>query len=99
MRISREHPLLLASASPRRRELLTLARIPFEVVAASADESIGVNEPAMEYVVRIARAKLASAWALLDESSRARAACVLTADTIVVLEGRVFGKPKDRSDA
>ena len=98
-RISRDHPLLLASASPRRRELLELARIPFEVVRSGADESIGKGEHALAYVARVARAKLAAAVVPLDEATRTRAAIVLAADTTVVLDGRVFGKPENDDDA
>ncbi len=99
MRISREHPLLLASASPRRRELLELARIPFEVIRAGADESIGRGEHALTYVARVTRAKLAAAVVPLDDKTRARAAVVLAADTSVVVDDRVFGKPVDDDDA
>ncbi len=99
MRISSEHPLLLASASPRRRELLELARIPFEVVRAGADESIAPNEQALAYVARVARAKLAEATMALDAETRERGAVVLAADTTVVSEGRIFGKPENDDDA
>jgi len=99
MRISREHPLLLASASPRRRELLELARIPFEVVPAAADESSERGEAPLAYVARVARAKLAAAIGALDAASRARGSVVLAADTTVILDGRIFGKPRDDDDA
>ncbi len=99
MRISRENPLLLASTSPRRRELLELARIPFEVVVATSDESITEGEHALAYVARIARAKLAAATLALDAQTRARGAVVLAADTVVVVDARVFGKPKNDDDA
>jgi septum formation protein len=99
MRISREHPLLLASSSPRRRELLELARIPFEVVACAADESQAPGEHALAYAERVAGDKLASALAGLDPAARARGAVVLAADTTVVQDGRVFGKPRDDADA
>ena len=99
MRISREHPLLLASASPRRRELLELARVPFEVVRASVDESAAPGEQALAYAARVARAKLAAATAALSADLRARAAVVLAADTTVVLDGRIFGKPGDDAEA
>jgi len=98
-RISRDHPLLLASASPRRRELLELARIPFEVVRAGVDESIAKGEHALAYVARMARAKLAAAVVPLDEATRARAAIVLAADTTVILEDRVFAKPESDDEA
>ena len=99
MRISREHPLLLASASPRRRELLELARVPFEVVRTSVDESPAPGENALAYAPRDARAKLAAACAALPAELRARAAIVLTADTTVLLDGRIFGKPADDEEA
>lgn len=99
MRTSREHPILLASASPRRRELLELARIPFEVVRAGADESIAQGEQALAYVARVARAKLAAATVALDVGLRERGAVVLAADTTVVLDGRIFGKPTSDDDA
>ncbi len=99
MRISREHPLLLASASPRRRELLDLARIPFEVVRAGADETSAPNEAPLAYVARVARAKLGAATVSLEPEWRERGAAILTADTTVVLDGRVFGKPKNDEDA
>jgi len=99
MRISREHPLLLASASPRRRELLELARIPFEVVRADADESVLPGEAPLAYPARVARAKLASAIAALDPGARGRGAVVLAADTTVIAGGAIFGKPRDDDDA
>jgi septum formation protein len=99
MRISRDNPLLLASSSPRRRELLELARIPFEVVRAQADESIAPPEHALVYVARVARAKLAAATVGSAHPATAQAAVVLAADTVVIVEGRVFGKPRDDDDA
>jgi septum formation protein len=99
MRISREHPLLLASASPRRRELLELARVPFRIVRAGADESVAPNERGPAYAARVARAKLAAATLALDADLRALGAVVLAADTTVVRNGRIFGKPKDDGDA
>ncbi len=99
MRIERERPLLLASASPRRRELLDLARIPFEVVRHTADEAIASGENPHAYVARTARAKLAGATMALDEAARRRGAAVLAADTTVILDGRVLGKPSDDAEA
>jgi septum formation protein len=99
MRISRDHPLLLASASPRRRELLELARIPFEVVRAGVDESTAKGEHALAYVARMARAKLAAAGVSLEPTARARAAIVLAADTTVILGDRIFAKPESDDEA
>jgi septum formation protein len=98
MRISRENPLVLASSSPRRRELLELARIPFEVVPAPVDESITEGEPALAYVARMASAKLTGATFALDGALR-KGAVVLAADTVVVVDDRVFGKPRNDEDA
>jgi septum formation protein len=99
MRISRDHPLLLASASPRRRELLELARIPFEVIRAGVDESTAKGEHALAYVARMARAKLAAAGVSLEPTVRARAAIVLAADTTVILGDRIFAKPESDDEA
>lgn len=99
MRISREHPLLLASASPRRRELLELAGVPFEVAASGVDETPLSGETPLAYVTRLARAKLTAALAALGPDARAQAAAVLAADTTVILDGRIFGKPADDREA
>jgi septum formation protein len=96
---SPERPLLLASTSPRRRELLALAGIPFEVVRAEADESTRPGEPPRAYVARVARAKLESALLSLDDATRARSAIVLAADTTVFVEDEILGKPADDDDA
>jgi septum formation protein len=82
----------LASASPRRRHLLQQIGVPFQVVAVSVDESPRALEPPDHYVTRLASAK---AQAAVDGNRRA----VLAADTAVVLDGKIFGKPADRGDA
>lgn len=87
-------PLYLASGSPRRRELLTQIGVPFTVVSAPIDESPLPNESAPAYVERLALAKAAAGLA-----SVAGQAVVLGADTAVVLDGRILGKPEDREDA
>ena len=95
MKISRELPLLLASASPRRRELLELAGLAFEVVGAGADESVHDGEAPLPYVARVARAKLQSAFPVTRPG-----AVVLAADTVVIADGRhILGKPRDDKDA
>jgi septum formation protein len=77
--------LLLASASPRRRELLGHLGLPFEVAAPDLDEAVQPGEPAEAYVERLARAK---AQALAREGM-----FVLAADTSVVVDGEILGKP------
>ena len=88
--------LYLASASPRRRELLTQIGVPFQVLPCGIDESVLPGEPAEQYVERLARAKAEAGLAQLgaDES-----ACVLGADTSVVLDGRILGKPANRQES
>ncbi|MGY2290485.1 Maf family protein [Pseudomonas sp. SDO528_S397] len=88
--------LCLASGSPRRRELLTQIGVPFTVVSAAIDETPLVNEPATAYVERLARAKAAAGWVALGEVS---GVCVLGADTAVILDGQILGKPLDQADA
>ena len=87
-------PLYLASGSPRRRELLTQIGVPFIVINAPVDESPLPSESAPAYVERLARAKAAAGLARVDGP-----AVVLGADTAVVLDGRILGKPENREDA
>ena len=85
--------VILASASPRRRELLTLIGIAHTVVPADVDESIHPDEAPAVYAERLARAK-ASAIPMSDATS-----ITIGSDTIVVIDDRVLGKPRDRRDA
>lgn len=84
--------LVLASQSPRRRELLTAAGIEFSVRAPRVREERALGEPAAEYVTRLAREKAAAVGGGPDE-------VVLGADTVVVLGEEVLEKPRDASDA
>jgi septum formation protein len=85
--------VILASASPRRRDLLKLIGVAHEVRPAHADESYSVGEDAAAHAERLARAKAAIIAAGAHES------LVIGADTIVVIDGHVLGKPRDREDA
>ena len=87
--------LLLASASPRRRELLERVGLTLRVSAPDIDESPSEGEAAGDYVRRMAAGKLAAARAAAGATDVA----VLAADTIVILHGRILGKPRDRDDA
>jgi septum formation protein len=89
--------LILASASPRRAELLTTAGIDFDVVAASIDETPHPDEAPAEYVLRVAREKAAAVASRVDIDGRLHV--VLGADTVVVAGGRLLGKPADAADA
>jgi septum formation protein len=86
-------PIVLASASPRRRELLTQLGVPHEVLVADIDETAMPGEDAQRLVVRLA---LAKAQAVSQQLQDARP--VLGSDTVVVVDGAVFGKPVDRAD-
>lgn len=86
--------LYLASASPRRRELLLQIGVPHQRLAAPIDESVLPGETPAAYVERLARAKAAAGLAALGPAD----ACVLGADTAVVLDGRILGKPESRDD-
>lgn len=88
--------LYLASQSPRRRELLAHLGCAFTVLDVEVPEQRAADEPAEDYVRRVAGEKAAAGF----ERVRAEAgACVLGADTEVVLGDQVFGKPVDATDA
>lgn len=88
--------LYLASGSPRRRELLTQIGVPFLTQIAPIDENALSGESPLAYVERLALAKGHAGLAAL---ANADGAVVLGADTAVVLDGRILGKPRDRADA
>ncbi|MEE2000732.1 Maf family protein [Alkalimonas sp. MEB108] len=83
----------LASASPRRHELLSLLQQPFEHVSIDVDEQLLPAEPAVDYVQRLARTKAEAGFKAIGGSMP-----VLGADTIVVIENQVLGKPADEAD-
>lgn len=86
-------PLILASASPRRAELLQAAGIPFEVHSADINEARWHDEAPDAYVRRVARAKAEAVLARYPDRT------ILAADTIVVCQERVLGKPHDAAEA
>jgi septum formation protein len=86
--------IILASQSPRRKQLLEWAEVPFDIVVKETDESYPEGLSIDEIAVHIARNK-----ALVIKQNSASAMPILAADTIVVLESRIIGKPKDREDA
>lgn len=85
--------LILASQSPRRAELLAAAGFVFDVEPAHVDETPRGGEAPAAYAQRVARDKAAAV------AARHPARIVLAADTIVVLDGAIFGKPADRAGA
>lgn len=84
--------LILASASPRRKELLGLYGIPFTVRAADIDETMDPDKPPFDEVARLSREKALSV-------PREPEDVVVAADTIVVCDGIVLGKPRDEAQA
>lgn len=84
--------LILASQSPRRRELLGLFDLPFTVRVADVDETM---DPALPPQEEVARVSLAKARAVERDPED----IVIAADTIVVLDGKILGKPRDEADA
>lgn len=87
--------LYLASASPRRRELLAQIGVSFTTHVVPIDETAQPGEAPAAYVERLAWAKAQAALDTLND----RGAVVLGSDTAVVLDGRILGKPVDREDA
>lgn len=85
-------PLILASASPRRRELLADAGLRFTVVAPDVEEEALPNEAPDGLVLRLAQAKAAAV-------AGSPGAVLLAADTVVALERRILGKPRDPAEA
>lgn len=85
--------LILASASPRRAELLRAASIEFDVQPADVDESVRAHETPEAYVRRVAQAKARAI------AKRATDIVVLAADTTVVVDGHILAKPIDDADA
>ena len=84
--------LILASASPRRKELLGLFKIPFSIRVADIDETMDNTKSPFDEVARVSRLKALAIGRQPDD-------VVIAADTIVVCEGKVLGKPKSETEA
>ena len=84
--------LILASQSPRRKELMNLFHIPFTVRVADIDETMDQTKSAYDEVARVSRLKA-------EATPRTAEDVVVAADTIVVCDGKVLGKPSDEEDA
>jgi septum formation protein len=94
--IDARHPLLLGSASPRRREILATLGLPLAVAVADIDETPLPGEAPLGYLARIAAAKLA---AVARRPEVGGAGALLVADTTVILDDRPLGKPADEAEA
>ena len=98
--------IYLASKSPRRRELLRQIGVEFELLMLRNDTARGpdvtevviAGEPAADYVARVAREKAAFAWSIV-QNRRLTVRPVLAADTTVMLDGEILGKPANREEA
>jgi len=86
-------PLILASASPRRQELLKSAGVPLEVIPSNTEEKFSFRETPEKHVVRLAREKACEVGRNYPER------WILAADTVVVVDNRVLGKPRDAKEA
>ncbi len=87
--------MILASASPRRAELLAAAGFRFDVAPADVDETPQPGESPTTYALRVAHDKAAAATAALAGGAR----IILAADTVVAIDGQILGKPVDGDDA
>jgi septum formation protein len=90
---AREPKIILASASPRRAELLKQIGVEFELAPSQVEERPHPDEAPTDYITRIARAKV------IAVAREREAGLVIGADTVVVLDGRMIGKPEDEADA
>jgi len=88
------HRIILASSSPRRKELLQMLGLAFEVIHPTSDETVSGGEAPEEFALRVSLEKALSVSSTLSDDS-----LVIGADTIVVVEGEILGKPKDPREA
>lgn len=93
--ISSETPLVLGSASPRRRDILSGMGLPIRIEPADIPEEVALGEQPLDYVSRIVSEKLSAVARRVALAFSA----ILVADTVVVIDGDVLGKPQDTSDA
>lgn len=91
--MSKNHDLILASSSPRRKDFISKLGLSFEIIKPDADESVIIGEKASDYVKRIAADKAQIVSELHPDE------VVLAADTVVVCDDRIIGKPSSRDDA
>ncbi len=91
---------ILASQSPRRKQLLAWADLQFDVIVSSADEDYPSDMPIQDVPVHIAKNKALAVQSKIDKELTAhQGKWIIAADTIVVLENEMIGKPIDRADA
>ena len=88
------YKIILASSSPRRKELLAALGLAFEVIHPSSGETVSGNETPEDFVLRVSAEKAASVSGRLGDG-----VIVIGADTIVVVDGEILGKPGDSKEA
>jgi septum formation protein len=93
MRKTDKFSLILASASPRRQELLKAAGVPLEVIPSNADEKFSAGETPERHVLRLAREKAGEVAKTYPDR------WILGADTVVIIDSQVLGKPRDAKEA
>lgn len=99
-RVRTEKMIILASASPRRKEILSDIGVDFRIVVADTDESSDINDP-VALTEELARRKGLAVYEKLLQGGRndADSAIIISADTVVCSDGEILGKPRDRDDA
>ena len=99
-RVRTEKMIILASASPRRKEILSDLGVDFRIVVADTDESSDINDP-VALTEELARRKGLAVYEKLLQGGRndADSAIIISADTVVCSDGEILGKPRDRDDA
>ncbi|MFT4061119.1 MAG: Maf family protein [Edaphocola sp.] len=90
--------IILASQSPRRKQLLEQAEIAFEICVAHTNEEYPDSLAAEKVPEFIAKEKAAAVWSVLEETQK-QDCVVVAADTVVILDGQIIGKPRDEAEA
>ncbi len=98
MNTEKSRRIILASASPRRREILTALGASFTVISADADESSDITEPSA-LTQQLARVKGEAILSLLRSKGEDTGAIIISADTVVYCDGKILGKPHTRGEA
>ena len=91
--------IILASGSPRRKQLLELAEIPFDIIVAETDEAYPLELSSEKIAIHIAENKAVAVQHKLQAHSNDDGQTIIAADTVVVLANKIIGKPKTRQDA
>ncbi len=95
---TKDQHIILASASPRRSQILTSMGVKFTVICADTDEASDISEPSL-LTQELARRKGAAVYSLLKAQEKSENAIIISADTVVACNGEILGKPKDEHDA